>query len=188
MRLLRALSRAITALEELCLAGGILGIAALTISNVLMRSLTGESLLFSEEASRFLIVLVTFLGIGYAAGQGRHIRMTAFYDALGDRSRKGVMLVVSGATALLLAWLSWLAFDYVFGTVRELGAVSPVLQIPKWIIYLAAPIGLTLGAVQFGLAFVRNLTTPGVWISFTLEDVYEEPPEVPDSAGRGAGE
>lgn len=173
-------SQGINRLEELVLAGAILGIAALSIGNVLARSLLGQSLFFAEEVSRFLIVLVTFLGMGYAAGKGRHIRMTAFYDQLSVRWRKATMLLITSTTALLLFGLAWLALDYALGTVRGLGSISPVLRVPSWIGYLAAPVGFALAGLQYLLAFVRNLLEPEIYLSFDL-------PEAGDGAGPGGG-
>lgn len=155
---------------------GILGIALLTIANVLVRSLLGTSLLFTEEVSRFLIVFVTFVGIGYAAGKGRHIRMTALYDALPPRGRKAVMLFITASTSLLLFGLTWLALCYTLGTARQLGAVSPVLQVPRYLIYLSAPFGFFLGGVQYLLAFLKNLSSPDVYVSFEKLDEYEDTP------------
>jgi TRAP-type C4-dicarboxylate transport system permease small subunit len=170
------ISKAVTKLEELCLAWGILGIAALTIGNVFARTLFGTSLVFAEEISQFLIVFVTFLGLGYAAGQGRHIRMTALYDQIPDRARKVLATFIAGTTAVLLFYLAYLAVRYALDTVRELGSVSPALRVPLWIVYLAAPLGFVLGGIQYVLAFVKNLTTPGVWLSFEKEDGYDEAP------------
>lgn len=165
-----SLSRAVTKIEETVLAGGILGIAALTIGNVLARSLLGKSLFFAEEVSQFLIVLVTFLGLGYATSRGRHIRMTAVYDQLSLRGRKVLMLLISSTTALLLFYLAYLALDYALGTVRALGSVSPVLRVPRWLVYLSAPLGFLLAGIQYLLAFVKNLAAPEVYLSFELRD------------------
>lgn len=176
MRWATALSRAVTRIEELCLAWGILGIALLTIANVLLRSIFGESLLFALELCRFLIVLVTFVGIGYAASKGRHIRMTALYDALGPRAQKAVMLLITSSTSCLLFGLTWLSLRYVFGTVRELGPVSPVLRVPRHWVYAAAPVGFFLGGIQYALAFLKNLTEPDVYLSFDKRDEYDEAP------------
>lgn len=182
-----AIFRVVTRLEEVCLAWGIIGIAALTIGNVLLRALTGESLLFAMELSRFLIVWVTFAGVGYAAGKGRHIRMTALVDAMGPRARKAVMLLVTGGTSILLLTLTWFALDYVLGTVRELGSVSPVLRVPRYLVYLAAPLGLFLGAIQYALAFFKNLVAPEIYLSFdTLDEHLELPAEPSPSSGEHA--
>lgn len=177
-RAAREISKWITKLEELCLAWGILGIAALTIGNVIARTLFGTSLVFAEEISQFLIVFVTFLGIGYAAGQGRHIRMTALYDQLPERPRKALAVMIAATTSALLFYLSYLAVRYALDTVRELESVSPALRVPLWIVYLAAPLGFVLGGLQYALAVVKNLTTKGVWLSWERDDGYDElPPE-----------
>ena len=174
--LAQGLSRAITRIEELCLSWGTLGIALLTVGNVLSRALLGRSILFAQELCQFLIVLVTFMGIGYAVGEGRHIRMTALYDALPERWRKRLMLFITATSSGLLGWLAWLGFDYAWFTVRVLGPVSPVLQVPLHWVYIAAPLGLGLGAVQYALAFVKNLTTEGVHLSFRRVDEYDDAP------------
>lgn len=170
------LARVVTKIEEVLLAGGILGIAGLTIANVLTRTLFGHSLVFAEEISRFLIIVVTFLGLGYAAAQGRHIRMTAIYDQVPERSRKALRMFITGTTALLLFYFGYLSVRYAVGTVRELGSVSPALSVPLWIVYLAVPLGFVLAGIQYVLAFVKNLTSPGIWLSFEKKDEYEEPP------------
>jgi TRAP-type C4-dicarboxylate transport system permease small subunit len=135
------------------------------------------------ELSRFLIVWVTFAGLGYAAGKGRHIRMTALVDAMKPSARKAVMLVVTAGTSILLFALTWFALRYVLGTVRELGSVSPVLRVPRYLVYLAAPLGLFLGALQYALAFFKNLLSPEIYLSFDVLDEHIELPTGRSPAG-----
>ncbi len=169
-------SKVVTKLEEACLSGGVLGIAALTIANVVGRTLFGQSLASAEELSQFLMVFVTFLGLGYAAGRGRHIRMTAIYDALPLRAKKGVRLFITGSTALLLFYLAYLGLRYALGTVKALGSVSPALEVPLWIVYLAAPTGFVLAGIQYVLAFIQNARSEEVYLSFEQLDEYGEGP------------
>lgn len=175
-RIAGGISRAVTRFEEIVLAGGILGIAALTIGNVLLRALFGRSLYFATEVSQFLIVGVTFLGLGYATAKGRHVRMTALYDQLPRRWQKVVMVWISGTTSALLFYLTYLGLQYALGTVRELGSLSPVLQVPLWLVYLAAPLGFALAGVQYLLALIKNLVSPEVYLSFQRKDEYDEGP------------
>jgi len=168
--------RALTRVEESCLAVGILGIAALTIGNVVAR-LFGGALFFAEELSQFLIIGVTFLGLGYAASRGRHIRMSALFDALPARQRKALMLLITATTAALLFFLAYLGVRYALGPMRILGSVSPTMQVPLWTVYLMAPLGLALAGIQYVLAFAKNLTTEGVWLSFATRADLDAPPE-----------
>jgi TRAP-type C4-dicarboxylate transport system permease small subunit len=168
--ILRAIFRVVTRIEEISLAWGILGIAALTIANVIGRTVFDRSVFFAEEVSQFLIVFVTFMGLGYGASRARHIRMTAIYDQLSFRGRKILMSVITGTTAALMFVLTWLSIDYVLGTVAALGAVSPALRVPVYLVYLSAPLGLFLAAIQYALAFTRNLMRPEIWVSFDTEE------------------
>ncbi|MFH1300572.1 MAG: TRAP transporter small permease subunit, partial [Planctomycetota bacterium] len=90
------------------------------------------------------------------------------------RWRKVLMIIISGFTALLMLALTWYSFDYI-STVRFLETVSPVLQVPLYLIYLFVPLGFVLTAIQYTLTAVRNVISPDVYISFTQKDEYEMP-------------
>ena len=160
--------------EEFLLASMILLIAGLTIANVVSRTVTGISLAFTEELSQFLIVGVTFVGLSYATGRGRHIRMTALYDQMSERNRKVMIIIISTVTCLLMLTLAGYALRYI-ATVRFLKSVSPVLQVPLHFVYLVVPLGLILAAIQYGLTIARNCLSDGVYLSFDVKDEYEQP-------------
>lgn len=158
------------------LSGGILIIALLTIANVFCRTFLGFSLAFAEEVSQFLIVLVTFVGLSYGAAQGRHIRMTAIYDELPHPLKRGLTIFICFSTSALLGYLAWYAVGYSL-TVNTLGTVSPVVQAPMSWVYLSAPLGLTLGSLQYFLAGVKNLLTNEIYLAFNVPAAYDHPPE-----------
>ncbi|WP_410217083.1 TRAP transporter small permease [Paracoccus sp. (in: a-proteobacteria)] len=162
----------IARLEALFLALGVLGMAANTIANVIGRFVFGQSLYFSGEVNRALIILVTFAGISYAARHGRHIRMTAFFDMLPYGPRKVGMIVISALTAALLLMLAWYSFGYVT-TQAGRGRVLPALQIPQWWIVIWMPAGFFLTGLQYALTTLKNLTQPGIWLSTTMQDGYD---------------
>lgn len=160
--------------EELLLSTSILTIAALTILNVVCRSAFNFSLAFTEEVSQFCIIIVCFVGLSYAAGKGRHIRMTAVYDQLAPSLRKTFMTVITTSTAAIMLTLSWFAAQYVV-TVYELGGIYPALRVPFFAVYAIAPIGLFLAGVQYALAAGKNLASTEIYLSFERKDEYEEP-------------
>lgn len=172
LALLGRLDRAVAGFERGVLVAGVLLMAAVNIANVVARNGLGESLAFAEEVSQMLTVLVTFVGIGYGARHGRHIRMSALYDQAKGRTRKAFMLLITFGTALLLFVFAGYAAAYV-ETQWTIGRVTPALRIPLYTIYVWVPIGFALGGLQYLLAGFRNLASPGVWLSFEREESYE---------------
>lgn len=163
------ISRWLQTLEETLLASSILIIAAVTILNVCSRTLFNVSLIFAEELSQIFILFVTFIGLGYAAGKGRHIRMSALYDQLGLRARKFLMIVICSATSLLMLGLAYFSVRYIV-TMWELGSVSPALRVPFCLIYIVAPLGFLLAGMQYALAAVRNVTETDLYLAYNVKD------------------
>lgn len=170
---LAALDRLIAKLEAAVLATAVLAMATISVANVVGRFALGESIFWTEEFNQFLVVLITFFGIGYAARQGRHIRMTAFYDALPDRPRKWLMILICLATAAAMFALAWLAFGYVSG-VAKTGRIAPALGVPIWWPLVWTPVGFAITGAQYLLTAVVNATQPGVWLSTSVVDSYDD--------------
>ncbi len=181
IRSLNIIDAGIARFEAWVLAWGVILMAVNSISNVIGRFVFNQSLYFSEELNRFLIVLITFVGLGYAARKGRHIRMSAFYDQLGDRGKKILMIIIAAVTGAFMFLLAYYSYLYV-ERVARLGRVTPALQVPLYLTYLWIPVGFAITGIQYWLTVVRNLTAPDVYISWEQVDVYEEtdsPPEQP---------
>jgi len=155
--------------------------ATMSVANIFGRFLFGESIFFAEEVNQFLIILITFIGIGYAARQGRHIRMSAVYDALPDAGRKALMIVIALVTAAAMFVLAWYSFVYVAG-VYETGRVSASLRIPFYVTQVWVPFGFVITGIQYVMTAVVNLTQPDVYLSSSVVDTYEEEEDV--EAGR----
>jgi TRAP-type C4-dicarboxylate transport system permease small subunit len=170
---MRRAFRVIQRIEESILSVAVIAMAGVTIANVFARNLFDSNVAAAEELNQFLIVIVCFVGLSYAAGRGRHIRMTALYDQLAPRVRKGVAILVHAATASLMLILAWNAYEYVSSVER----VSPVLGVPLRSVYLICPLGLALCGIQYLLALLQNLVAPGVFVAFDRTDEYVESAE-----------
>lgn len=168
------LDRALMKVETFILAYGILAMFLNTIANVIGRYVFGQSLYFAAELNQFLIILVTFVGLGYATRRGRHIRMSAFYDQLSDHGRKILMIIIAASTGAVMFWLAWVSFEYVV-SVANSGKVTSALRVPLYLTYLWVPFGFFLTGVQYALTVVRNLRdSDDVWLSWETIDSYEE--------------
>jgi TRAP-type C4-dicarboxylate transport system permease small subunit len=159
--------------EAFVLAAGVIIMAVMSVANVVGRFVLGESLFFVEELNRFLVVLITFVGLGYAARMGRHIRMSALYDSFPDALRKVVMVVICLITAAAMFTLAWYAYWYVV-SVANTGRIAPSLRIPVYVTFVWVPIGFVITGIQYLLTAVANLTRPDVYISASIVDSYDE--------------
>lgn len=173
IRILNTVDKTLETFETYVLSYGIILMAINTIANVFGRNLFNQSIYFSEELNQFLIVLVTWVGLGYASRKGRHIRMSAVYDQLGHTLQKGLMIIISAVTGVVMFVLAYYSVQYIGGLIDR-GTVTPALRVPLWITYVWVPIGFVITGIQYLLAVVRNLRAHEVYISYTQVDQYEE--------------
>jgi TRAP-type C4-dicarboxylate transport system permease small subunit len=152
--------------ESAILSAALLTVAGLTVANVFARNLFGEAIAAAQEINEFLVVVICFVGIGHAVGHGRHIRMTAVYDQMPPRVRKGIMVLICAGCVVLLLVLARYAFRYA----NSVDRASPVLGVPMRSIYLVAPIGLLLAALQYVFVLLANVTREGVWVAPSRRD------------------
>lgn len=174
---LRWLDAGIARFEWIVLSYGVLIMAANSIANVIGRFVFGQSIYFSMELNAFLMVLITFIGLGYAARQGRHIRMSAIYDQLPDMGRKILIIVISLVTAAIMFVLAYYSVSYVH-RLFELGKVTSSLRVPLWITYLWVPVGFTITGIQYLLTVYQNLRSKEVYISYEVVDSYGEADDI----------
>ncbi|HUF57768.1 MAG TPA: TRAP transporter small permease, partial [Thermohalobaculum sp.] len=167
------LDTAIAKIEAVMLAAGVLLMAANTIANVVGRYVFQSSIFFSEELNRVLIVLITFAGISYAARHGRHIRMSAIFDALPVPARRVMMIFIATITAVFMFGLCWYSIGYIL-TLAGQGRLLPALSIPVWWTYVWVPVGFFMTGVQYALTAVKNATDRDVWLSTLVLEGYEE--------------
>lgn len=179
LRALLLLDRGLGLIEKIIVAGSILVMAFLMSAHVVGNIVLGQGITGAYEMTEMLIVIITFVGVGYAARHARHISMSAFYEQLGGQRRKALLMLICLGTALLMFYFSYKSIEYVI-TLHDRGRTSASLQMPLWIVYLALPIGFALAGIQYVLTLVRNLTSPGIWRSLTEKEDYNDAP-LPDS-------
>lgn len=171
--ILGVIDSCISRLEAWGLALSVILMAVNTIANVIGRFAFGESLFFSEEVNRILIILITFAGIGYAARHGRHIRMSAIYDALPPKVRKVFMVAIAVISSLCLFALCYFSIVYI-EKVASSGRILPSLQIPVYWIYLWVPLGFFVTGVQYALTAVKNLVEKDIYLSTKVLEGYDD--------------
>ena len=168
---LGVLDLTIARIEAILLAAGVLFMAANTTANVIGRVFF-ESIYFSEELNRILIIVITFAGISYAARHGRHIRMSAIYDTLPPKPRKMLTILIAIVTAVFMLGLAWYSLQFLLTTMGR-GRVLPALQIPVWIILCLVPLGFLLTGLQYVLTAIKNVIEPDIYLSTNVLEGYD---------------
>ena len=114
--------------------------AAMVFANVVLRYTTDRSLLWVEEASRYLMIWLTFLGAGLVLRYGGHIGIDTLQEAL-PRHAAAIRAAIFGFMLAFFAAMLWVGVRY---ALLAWGQTTPVLGIPIGAVYLAMPIGFAL--------------------------------------------
>jgi TRAP-type C4-dicarboxylate transport system permease small subunit len=117
------------------------------------RYVLNNSLGWTEEIARYLLILVTFVGSVTAMRKGSHIAVEALLTFLPPTAKHWTLVVVDGLVALFCGAMAWYAY--------QLGALAPgymvSIDIPKGYMYWAVSAALAGVTVHATLRFVRRL-------------------------------
>jgi TRAP-type C4-dicarboxylate transport system permease small subunit len=162
---------AISKFEAFMLIIGVIGMAVVTISAVMSRFIFNDALTVTDELNMIFIVIVTFAGLSYAARNGRHIRMSAIYDALPTPARKVMMIIIATVTGLFMFALAYYSYLYIHD-VYVSGRILPALGIPAFYVYLWVPFGFSITGLQYLFTVIKNLRESDVYLSTKIRDGY----------------
>jgi TRAP-type C4-dicarboxylate transport system permease small subunit len=117
------------------------------------RYVLNNSLGWTEEIARYLLILVTFVGSVTAMRKGSHIAVEALLVYLPREAKHWTLVAVDGLVALFCGAMAWYAY--------QLGALAPgymvSIDIPKSYLYWAVAAALAGVTVHAALRFVRRL-------------------------------
>jgi C4-dicarboxylate transporter DctQ subunit len=151
-------------IEEMFIGYALLLIAFVTCIQVLFRYAFGISFDWVEEGSRYMTVLITFVGAGMCVRHGSHFAMDAMVNTLPLRGKylcQALAMFVSALTVGVVCYFGWVQVAKIF----KFGATTPVLRLPMYVPYLPIAIFSGLMACRFflqGCLRVRDLTTNNV--------------------------
>lgn len=134
-----------------------LTMCVLIFMQVISRYVFGDSITWTEEASRYMFIWLIFLSIGIGFRDNKHISIDVVVDFLPASIQKLIKQIV---------YLFILGFSFLFvweGYILVLqmqmfGQTSANLQLPMWWVYLSLPVGFLLAAIRLIQASI-NLWT-----------------------------
>ncbi|HSH56418.1 MAG TPA: TRAP transporter small permease [Halomonas sp.] len=175
LNMLNTLDWWLGAIEKTILAGSILAMALLMSTHVVSNLLFRQGIPGTYEVTEMLIVVITFIGVSYAARHARHISMSAVYEQLSGRLRKTLLIIICIGTAILMFYFAYKSIGYVT-VLHERGRTSSSLHIPMWMVYTALPIGFTLAGIQYVMTAIRNLLSQDIYRNFREKEEFSDVP------------
>lgn len=159
--LFRRIDKGILAVNRALMIAALAVMAVIVLANVLTRYLTNYSIPWSEELARYLMIWLTFLGIGPVLRLGGHVAIDTLQDSLRASMARAVRLLIVAAVAVFCAVVAYFGSAYVGRTWMQ---ATAVMEIPFALVAAAVPTGMVLAL--WHLAVVAR--------SFVLERRFDE--------------
>lgn len=156
---MRTLLHWLDRLEHFLLAAIFIVMVVIYSGAILLREISvrlAQRVEWVDEATRYLMVWMVFLGLGLALARGRQIAMTAYLDRMDERWRRRIGRVIDAvglAFSLYVVWFGW----NITVLVAKTGQTSPTLGVSNAILYLSLPVGFLLLALRYGLSLAGVL-------------------------------
>jgi TRAP-type C4-dicarboxylate transport system permease small subunit len=147
MPMLASFDRRFLAANRALVIALLAAMALMVFGNVALRFLTDHSILWAEEASRYAMVWLTFLGAGPVLRYGAHIGIDTLERAL-PRQAAMIRGVIFALLAIFFVVMVVVGIRYAVLTWAQ---TTPVLEIPIGAVYLAMPIGFALMLVHLAV-------------------------------------
>lgn len=140
---------------------GILSITTILMSlmlvgNAISRYFFNKSWPFTEEIGKMGILVLTFMGLGYAARKSMHIEMSGFYDLMPKKIQRILGIFINLISALVLILCTYLAIQYV-EHLYTINQVSTILRLPLYLTMMVIPIGFFLASIRYFVDFGKRI-------------------------------
>ena len=138
-------------LEEVLLATIILLMVVLYSGAVLVREVSidlARRIEWIDEATRYLMVWMVFLGLGLALARGKHVAMTSYLERFSEGARRWARRIIDATGLAFCLYIAWFGANITL-LVLDSGQRSPTLGISNAILYLALPVGFSLLALRY---------------------------------------
>ena len=101
------------------------------------------------------MVWLIFLGAGQLAGQQDHISVNILTNLFEKRGNIIFARIINVINVLFCAALTYYSWLHVM-RVRDAHQLTPALEIPMWLAYLAIPAGSLLMTIGYTLALIAR--------------------------------
>ncbi|TQV80571.1 TRAP transporter small permease [Denitrobaculum tricleocarpae] len=130
------------------------------------RYVLNDSLGWTEEVARFLLIIVGYVGAVTAVRKGSHIFLEFFYRYLPLKAGKAVAVVVEFINVAFYGYLAWVAVLLADKTRQKMVSID----VPKSLIYWVVAVCLALMAINSLVWLYKKIRQPSSDVVAQLEE------------------
>ncbi len=134
-------------LEEYFCGAALLTATLIVFTNVILRYVFKSGTSWAEELVKYLMIWITFIGSSICVRKHAHVSIDFFYEMLPVKSKRLATIVVDIIALFFTVSMAFYGSKLVIFSIST-GQVSPALQLPMWIPYVAIPLGFVLMSLR----------------------------------------
>ena len=132
------------------------GMSALIIIQIFCRFVLNNSLSWTEEAARYLFVMLSFFASSYGVKMNKHICIDVIYMFLSKRGQKKYEMISSVFFIAFCVIVVYYGFQNVIYQ-KSIGQSAAATHLPMWFIYSGLPVGFGLCLFRLVQNFVLGI-------------------------------
>lgn len=140
---------------------GIIVMSFLIAANTALRYLFDRPWCFAEEYSGYLVVMVTFLGLGYTLKEGGHITIDVVINRLSKRARAGLAVLTTAVSLVVTGILFWYGLALALSSLQNDIHSSTVMLTPLWVPQMFVVLGLLIFALELVAQLAAKISELG---------------------------
>lgn len=152
------INRILDRLEEVLITSFIAAATLVTFAAVVLRYTTGSGISWAQELTIYLFIWMAKFGAAYGVRTGIHIGVDFVVNAVRPSIKRTLLIAAMLLGVVFTGVISFFGARWVV-FIHGTGQISPDLEWPMWIIYLAIPFGSGLMCYRFIQAIMLFLKT-----------------------------
>ena len=178
LNLIDAIVQPLIKLCKIAVISCVLSIALLVSTSIFFRYVLNNSITWSEEVAKYLMVWMVFVGAPVAMVQSRHIAIEMFPNLFRPRIRALIFLIVNLLIVLTMAFWTYRGFTYTVGGMSQV--MSSFDKIPLGVVFASIPFGsciMMIISFQISLNQILVIIDPEKYEDRKIKTVEEKASE-----------
>ena len=178
LNLIDAIVQPLIKLCKIAVISCVLSIALIVSTSIFFRYVLNDSITWSEEIAKYLMVWMVFVGAPVAMVQSRHIAIEMFPNLFRPRIRALIFLIINLLIVLTMAFWTYRGFTYTVGGMSQV--MSSFDKIPLGVVFASIPFGsciMMIISFQISLNQILVIIDPEKYEDRKIKTVEEKASE-----------